>query len=456
MNKYFWRYFLSIFSIAILILGIQTLFLVGQYRTSEKQWNSEIYEEFVNFLEDGGNLEMNSTSFPDDRVSGFTVRNPDNRILMDARRPDGVPLPPPEIRSIRETSLDFITAQDGSVQVNRTEGDVVTEGPGDLYGRINVMLDGVRTYSVDVMLLSPMKYEHSAQIINSCLRSLLISVPVCLVLAFLLAFFISRKNTSDVDKIRKALKKLETGNLEARADLKTHTEIGEIATSVDQLAKSLKASELSKKAWLNSISHDLNTPAASIGVIAEGLSDGMFPADEKTLYALKKESDNLSERIRRITDYSSLTSETKAEQAEVTSADFARNVIVACPFADRITADIFSDKIVCNASLMERACKELLDNAAKASDQQIGLSIASGEKSFSITVSNKGFLPSGMDSADLVQPWTRGDKARTSGGSGLGLAIVAAIAALHNGEVRLNQMENSVEAVITWPLFTEM
>ena len=455
MNKYFWRYFLSIFSIAILILGIQTLFLVGQYRTSEKQWNSEIYEEFVSYLEEGGNLEMNGSSFPDDRVSGFTVRNPENGILMDARRPDGIPLPPPEKRSIRETDLNFTTAQDGSVQVTRTEGDVVAEGPGDLYGRINVMLDGVRSYSVDVMLLSPMKYEHSAQIINSCLRSLLISVPVCLVLAFLLAFYISRKNTSDVDKIRKALKKLETGNLEARAELKTHTEIGEIASSVDQLAKSLKASDQSKKAWLNSISHDLNTPAASIGVIAEGLSDGMFPADEKTLYALKRESDNLSERIRRITDYSSLTSETKAEQAEVSSADFARNVIVSCPFADRVTADIFTDKVVCNEALMERACMELLDNAAKASDGQIGLAIAVENKVFSITVSNRGTIPSGMDSADLVQPWTRGDRARTGGGSGLGLAIVAAIAELHNGKVEIRQNNDCVEAVISWPLFTK-
>ena len=455
MNKYFWRYFLSIFSIAILILGIQTLFLVGQYRTSEKQWNSEIYEEFVSYLEDGGNLEMNSPSFPDDRISGFTVRNPEDRVLMDSRRPDGVSLPPPVKRRIKETTLNFTTNRNGSVQVVRSEGSSVVEGPRDLYGRVNVTLDGEESYSVDVMLFSPMKYEHSAQIINSCLRSLLISVPVCLVLAFLMAFFISRKNTKDINVIRTALKRLESGDLEARAELSTRTEIGEIATSVDQLAGGLKASELSKKAWLNSISHDLNTPATSIGVIAEGLMDGMFPSDEKTLYALKKESDNLSQRIRRITDYSSLTSETKVEQSDLSSADFARNVIVSCPYADRITADIFTDRIVCNAPLMERACIELLDNASEASEEQINLSITEDETDFSITVKNRGSIPSDMDCADLVQPWTRGDKARSKGGIGLGLAIVAAIAGLHKGKVTLRQNGDCVEATIKWPLFTE-
>ena len=455
MSKYFWRYFLSIFSIALLILGIQTVFLVGQYRTSEKQWNNEIFETFISYLEDGGNLEMNSGSFPDDRVSGLTVRGPEDMILLDARRPDGKPLPPPVRKSIKETSINIATDSDGNTSVTRTDGSTVAEGPDDLYGRINVIMEGRKVYSVDVMLLSPMKYEHSARIINSCLKSLLISVPVCLVLAFMMAFLISRKNTSDINKIRTALRKLEKGDFGARAELKTHTEIGEVAESVDQLAKSLKTSEQSKKTWLNSISHDLNTPAASIGVIAEGLSDGMFPPDEKTFYALKKESDSLSERIRRITDYCTLAGESHVEQTEVSSADFARNVIVSCAYADRITADIFADKIVCNNALMQRACKELLDNAAMASDEEIRFSIERDEKNFTIKVVNKGSIPEDADSSDLIQPWTRGDKSRSGEGNGLGLAIVASIAGLHNGEVKLTQRNECVEATIKWPLFIE-
>ena len=455
MNKYFFRYFLSIFSIAILILGIQTVFLLGQYRSSEKEWNNQIFEEFVSYLEDGGNLELSNNTFPDDRISGFTVRGPGDRVLVNSRRYEGAPLPPPVTRNIKETSIDFVTDSNGNVSVTRTDGFTTAEGPGDIYGRINVSLNGSKTYSVDVMLFSPMKYEHSAQIINSCLKSLIISVPVCLVLAFLMAFLISRKNTSDINKIRKALRELEKGNYDGKVEIKTHTEMGEVATSVDQLSKSLKASEQSKKTWLNSISHDLNTPAASIAVIAEGLSDGMFLPDEKTLYALKKESDTLSERIRRITDYCTLSGETKIETTQVLSTDFARNVIASCVFADRITADIFTDKIVCNSALMERACIELLNNAAKASDEEISLAIAGNEKEYSITVRNKGTIPSDMESSELVQPWARGDKGRSGEGNGLGLAIVAAIAGLHRGEVTIKQDGDCVEAAVKWALFIE-
>jgi two-component system osmolarity sensor histidine kinase EnvZ len=42
----------------------------------------------------------------------------------------------------------------------------------------------------------------------------------------------------------------------------------------------------------------------------------------------------------------------------------------------------------------------------------------------------------------LLQPFSRGEKARTLSGSGLGLAIVKRIADMHHGEIRLANHEH--------------
>jgi Signal transduction histidine kinase len=55
----------------------------------------------------------------------------------------------------------------------------------------------------------------------------------------------------------------------------------------------------------------------------------------------------------------------------------------------------------------------------------------------------------------LMQPFVRGNSARTVQGSGLGLAIVKRIVDIHSGELHIqNRPEGGLEAIIALPLKT--
>ena len=93
MKKAFFRYFISIFSIAVAVLLIQFGVLMLQYRTSRSRWMNSIYDDFVlsvqqaitdgDFTNDGLNGIMTAVSdIDDDRVSGFLLRDAGNSNMM--------------------------------------------------------------------------------------------------------------------------------------------------------------------------------------------------------------------------------------------------------------------------------------------------------------------------------------------------------------------------------------
>ena len=89
MKRVFFRYFLSVFSIAVLVLLVQFGMLVFQYRVSQDKWKSRVYEDFAvsakeamsqGFYDGYGinSLLLAFSSIDEDRVSGFLLRDVDD------------------------------------------------------------------------------------------------------------------------------------------------------------------------------------------------------------------------------------------------------------------------------------------------------------------------------------------------------------------------------------------
>jgi len=85
----------------------------------------------------------------------------------------------------------------------------------------------------------------------------------------------------------------------------------------------------------------------------------------------------------------------------------------------------------------------LLDNALKACDQTITLSIGENR----ILIRNPGKL---IDGVDFFEPWSRGDLGRSTAGNGLGLPIVGQVMRLHDGSATIQQRDDSVEVILKW------
>ena len=487
MKKLFFRYFISIFSIAVIVLFVQFGVLFLQYSISQNRWKVRVYEDFVasskeamsqGFYEGYGinSLLMAFSGIDEDRVSGFIIRDMDGyNMISFGKDSEGrllssfLPTGPrnqnessSRTRKVRASRISIIYDEknptaDISVSVsNAATIDVNLSSMlrnQDIIGSIIISINGSDSFVVDLLSYSPRTYEYSKDIINSCYRAILISVPICLLIALVAAWIISSRNTIYINSVRKALNDLSRGKSGVSVPPQDNTELDEISVAIEELDKSLQANAKSRKAWLQSISHDLNTPATAMKMIVDGLNDGVFPADEQTFRELQKENDTLSERIGRVIDFSTLQADTEASIEEVSTEQFVNEVLSGFDKAAEIEINAGCETLNCDCTLMARAARELLKNAteAKTGEDSVKWSISATEDSFVMEVLNEGHLAEDMDT-DFFEPWARGDWSRTSGGSGLGLPIASTIAQLHKGTISVIQADEShVKATIIWP-----
>ena len=484
MTKVFFRYFISIFALAIIIIVIQSAVLFVQYDRSQNKWKNDVYEDFVDSVEDtvsNGKLNdygisslMSAVSqIDDDRVSGFILRDANGgNMLSFGKTPEG------RILSMSGQRYSYSTEKKNKVK-NRSAINIVTNRFGfgayaesfqnddveiylpdslqseDIIGSILIFVDGRQAFILDLLTYSPRTYEYSKDIINSCFRGVLFSIPVCLLFALIAAWIISSTNAKYINDVRKALKDLSKGKPNVRLPRQSNSELNEITQAIEELDTALQANSKSRKAWLGSISHDLNTPAAAMKMIIDGMKDGVFSADEAGLKQLQKENDILNQRIDRVISFSTLQADTVPVMDNVDVSDFVSDVLSDLEGKDTITVETYCQSMVCDSTLMVKAVTELLNNAITASSQAGGgpvtWTINQNDNNIQMVIKNIGYLPEGMGE-EIFEPWTRGDWSRTAGGSGLGLAIASTIVYLHKGKISIEQEENTVKTVVSLPL----
>ena len=490
MKKAFFRYFISIFSIAVAVLLIQFGALMLQYRTSRSRWMNDIYDDFVlsvqqaitdgDFSNDGLNGILEAVSdIDDDRVSGFLLRDAgDSNMVAFGRTSEGRMLTSlfPDFQMFQNQGRKSSVTRSGKYTridldteflpegVRFTIADV-TSGRSDItlpatlkdqgvIGSIVISFDGTDAFIIDLLTFNPRTYENSKDIINSCITGLVISIPVSLLIALVAAWIVSSINTRYINNVRKALNDLSRGKTNVSVPRQGNSELNEISLAIEDLDRDLQANARSRKAWLNSISHDLNTPTAAMKIIIDGMNDGVFPADSATLRELQTENDKLSERIGRVIEYSNLQADEKPVMEEVGTDVFISDILAGFDGSAQIEASASCPVIRCDGNLMARAVTELLDNAVTASGDSghpVVWTISEEDGVYRMEIVNHGHIPVPVD-ADFFEPWARGDWSRTNGGSGLGLPMASTILTLHGGTVKVEQKEDDlVSAVVSWP-----
>lgn len=490
MKKLFFKYLISIFSITLITILIQGIMLFLRYSDSQTEWKTNAYTDFVTSLEDSietgsfsefgiGVLQKVMNSLDDDRVSGYVVRDVEGSTVFTFGRTStgnilATMLPANQKvsgsntktisnRSKNITRLDLSIDSSGTISVEK--GTSTTSyntslvlpkaiNADDIVGSIILSFNGSDVFIIDILTYSPRTYIYSRDVINACLETLLLSIPICLVIALVAAWVISYRNTKYIDSVRKALQGLAKGESNVKVSRENTNGLVEISDAVEELDKELQKNAMSRKAWLRSISHDLNTPASALRMIIDGLVDGVFPCDDQTLKALSKESDTLNARICKVIDFSTLQADTKPVM-EKTSVSVLTDCILS-HFGSEANIQISAkcEEIVCDISLMSKAAIELVANALEyGTNPEIPVYFEVSDNC--IKVLNKGKVPSQMEDNSFFEPWTRGDWSRTCGGSGLGLPIACTIAQLHNGTIELKNKSNEtngefVQASITW------
>lgn len=261
-----------------------------------------------------------------------------------------------------------------------------------------------------------------------------------------------------VRQLNRPLKRLQNAAIQftetGRADyLDTNhgpLEIRQANHAFNQMIYNLQQTENDRKIMLAGISHDLRTPLTRIRLSAEMMPDEDF-LKEGLIYDVDDMDAILNQFISYMRDGS---------DEEITDTDLNILLQELVIQFQPLNIEFHPEElpiIPIRSLSFKRMIGNLINNARRYGSEPIELSSRVDESAIVITIADHGEgIPEDQIEA-LVQPFVRGNMARTTQGSGLGLAIVKRIVDLHQGEMEIQNRETGgLEVIIRLPLPEDM
>jgi signal transduction histidine kinase len=298
-------------------------------------------------------------------------------------------------------------------------------------------------------------------------QAFVLGVGGILVLSTIAGVVTSRRVLRRIDAINATSAKIMSGNLSERIPLtKRNDEFDVLATSLNAMLDRIEALMQGLKEVTDNVAHDLKTPLTRLRNRAESALRESQPgeAQRAALETTIAESDKL------IKTFNALLMIARAEAgapsgalADVDLSTVAEDVAeLYGPVAEEqgIVLDTRIEPGItlrANRELIGQALVNLIDNALKYYEPQegktgritIGMRAEKGRVLIEVADNGPG-IPA-EDRARVVERFVRLEKSRTEPGSGLGLSLVAAVARLHRGDLRIEDNEPGVRAVIDLP-----
>lgn len=312
-------------------------------------------------------------------------------------------------------------------------------------------------------------------------RSLVRGLQILAIAAFLaitigglsLGLFASRSALARVDRISNATQAIMAGDLTGRLPLQGNgDEIDRLSLSVNEMLEKIEQLMHGLKEVSDNIAHDLKTPlnrlrnraeaalrsAQTPDELSAGLGQTIEAADEiiKTFNALlliaRLEAGAIEETKEPVALAGLLSDAAELYEPVAEEAGLSLKI----PELDEVT-------VSANRHLIGQAVINLIDNAIKysrkpnadsAGDNEPGrieVSLRRENGKAVIVVADSGPGISAEDRARAMERFVRLDKSRSLPGTGLGLSLVAAVARMHNGELRLEDNRPGLRAVLTLP-----
>ena len=208
--------------------------------------------------------------------------------------------------------------------------------------------------------------------------------------------------------------------------------------------------EASRRDFVANVSHELKTPVAAMGVLAEALLESTDdpPTVQRFARKLHTESQRLAGMVGELIELSRLQGAERLPDLVAVDVDtvvqeaISRHKVAADNADIRIDTDTPGGfQVLGDEGLLVTAVANLISNAIAYSPDSSAVSISRRRRDgvVEIAVTDRGIGIALADQERVFERFFRVDKARSraTGGTGLGLAIVKHVAANHNGSIRL-------------------
>lgn len=295
-------------------------------------------------------------------------------------------------------------------------------------------------------------------------RAWWINGTASVMVAALLAWFLSRALLARVGRLTGAVHRLAAGDYATRTTASGDDELGGLAQDINRLADTLEHTEHNRRAFMADISHELRTPLAVLRAELEAIQDGIRPLTPATLAPLQAQVQQLGKLIDDLHELSVtqvgeisyrfagidlgqiLQSAAAGMQGRFADAGLALE-LVAAPDPMLIQGD---------ERRLQQLLANLLENALHYTDRGGRVVILAQTQGVQVRVVVEDSAP-GVEAtrrARLFERFYRVDTSRNraTGGSGLGLAICRNIVQAHGGSIEAEDSPlGGLRIVVTLP-----
>jgi signal transduction histidine kinase len=269
-------------------------------------------------------------------------------------------------------------------------------------------------------------------------QALLAATVIAIVTATVVSLAVAARIVRPVSALAAAARRVSGGHYAERVPTAEPGELGELATSFNEMAVSLEATERRRLQLVGDVAHELRTPLTTLDGYLEGLEDGVIQPSPETWRLLRTETKRLT---RLVADLSELWRAEarqlplKVEAVEL--SEVAREVvdgfaplasgrgirIDVAPTAAIVRAD--RDRV---AQILGNYLSNAVRHAPDGSTITIATEAADGRVRLAVTDHGPGLAPDQLEA--VFERFYRIDRSRSrsEGGSGIGLAIVRALA----------------------------
>ncbi len=257
-------------------------------------------------------------------------------------------------------------------------------------------------------------------------------------LAGLLGALVAQRLVRPISDVADAARELAVRqDLPSRIEVTRNDEIGDLASSFNQMVGALEVSRDQQRRLVADASHELRTPLTSLRIKIDLLDANpeLDPTQrEKLLSGAATELSQLTDLVTELVD---LATDPTGVDEPVVELDLR---IIAEETAERVRRTTGRTVTVVGPAetlvhgrdrMIRRAVSNLVDNAIKYSDGEVTLTVDG--TSIGVRDRGDGIPPEDLDL--VFDRFYRSPTARTRPGNGIGLAIVKRVAELHDGEV---------------------
>ncbi len=301
---------------------------------------------------------------------------------------------------------------------------------------------------------------------------LLIIAPPFVLLSIYTILYVKKKIIKPIKYLSSEARFISAGDLSRKIEHRSNDEMGDFISVFDSMRSTLykqqkqqEQFEMTRKNFIDSISHDLKTPLASISAYIEALQDGIVSTPEEEQQYLKV-IENKVAVLTKLSNHLSMSYETpdtlSLSSQKVNcyswSVDFLSDMEVECAMkgvvSEFVNAVPDSDKhnIWIDIYQFDRALQNLASNAFRYYEKYFSISVEIRNDQFVIVIKNDGAKLDNHNLNNIFERFYTEEEVNEKGHLGLGLYISKTIINAMHGEIKVKKEAEMIQFQIVLPI----